>query len=264
MAEAWPFSSVNGRSTALNIYCEPPEFLSPAERRAFEPLAFFGSLPSIEYIEEMLPRPATPNFRPDSQGHRVYISFGTVVRRYYEREALAAYVASGGRALVLLEPEEVPELSADLERFGVKVSRDIVLDANPASQLMGLDESFLVLSEDSWSFHPITDKLHAIVILGITRSVAKGEVTDGFDVRELAHTSSEGWAETSLTDVEKLGPTEGEDRIGEVPVMVAVEGKDPSEVSVAAPVGGGKGLGARKPRLGQRPNVCSTPGQSRL
>jgi ABC-type uncharacterized transport system involved in gliding motility auxiliary subunit len=154
----------------------------------------------------------------------------------HEREAVAAYLASGGRGFVLLEPEMVPELSADLERFGVKVGRDIVLEDSQANQLMGLDPSFLVLSEESWTYHPITDKLHAIVILGITRSVAKAEVTDGLDVRELAKTSPEGWGETSLTDFEKLGPTEGEDRIGEVPVMVAVEVRDPAVIKVAAHV----------------------------
>ena len=93
MPDASPFSYVSGLSTTLNIYCEPPEFLSAAERRAFEPLAFFGSLPSIEYIEEMRPRQVTSQFRPDSRGRRIYISFGTVVWRYFEREALAAMEA---------------------------------------------------------------------------------------------------------------------------------------------------------------------------
>lgn len=154
----------------------------------------------------------------------------------HEREAIAAYLASGGGAFVMIEPATVPDLSADLERFGVKVGNDIVLEDSPASQMMGLDASFLMLSEDSWSYHPITEKLHAIVILGITRSVGKAEVTDGLDVRELARTSPEGWGETSLTDFEKLGPTEGEDRIGDVPVMVAVEVRDPAAIKVAAPV----------------------------
>jgi UDP:flavonoid glycosyltransferase YjiC (YdhE family) len=93
LADATPFAYVDGRSTTLNIYCEPPEFLAAAEREVFEPIMFFGSLPSIEHIEAP-PRNQLPAyFPPGSAGRRVYISFGTVVWRYYEAEALAAMSA---------------------------------------------------------------------------------------------------------------------------------------------------------------------------
>ena len=44
LADASPFSYVSGVSPDLNLYCEPPQFLQPDERRPFEPLAFIGSL----------------------------------------------------------------------------------------------------------------------------------------------------------------------------------------------------------------------------
>src|SRR5207248_2161599 len=40
---ASPFSYVDGLSPHLNVYCEPPQFLTEAERRVFEPVAFYGS-----------------------------------------------------------------------------------------------------------------------------------------------------------------------------------------------------------------------------
>lgn len=90
MPDASPFAYVNSLSETLNIYCEPPDFLTPAERQAFEPIAFFGSLPSIEHIE-MPPRHPRPAYFPaGAGGRRIYVSFGTVVWRYYAAEALAA------------------------------------------------------------------------------------------------------------------------------------------------------------------------------
>jgi MGT family glycosyltransferase len=134
MADASPFSYMHGLSPSLNIYCEPPEFLAEAERRAFEPLAFYGSLPSIEYIEEVRAGPATPQFRPDSQGQRIYISFGTIVWLYFEREALAAMEALADAiaqqpeldALISFGGAEAADTHASrLERPNVRVAKRV-------------------------------------------------------------------------------------------------------------------------------------------
>lgn len=90
MADASPFAYVDGLSTALNIYCEPPEFLSEEERQVFAPIAFFGSLPSIEHIDTPRRNPVPAYFGPDDGRLRLYISFGTVVWRYYAPAAIAA------------------------------------------------------------------------------------------------------------------------------------------------------------------------------
>lgn len=89
LADASPFAYVTGRSRYLNIVCEPPGWLAPAERQAFEPAAFFGSLPSIEEIARRQATPGPPAF-PAGTGEKIYVSFGTVVWRYYAAEALAA------------------------------------------------------------------------------------------------------------------------------------------------------------------------------
>jgi UDP:flavonoid glycosyltransferase YjiC (YdhE family) len=87
---ASPFSYVDGLSPTLNIYCEPPEFLTGEERRVFAPVAFFGSLPSIEHIDTPRRHPVPAYFSGNEGRLRVYISFGTVVWRYYRAEALVA------------------------------------------------------------------------------------------------------------------------------------------------------------------------------
>ena len=85
LADASPFSYVDGLSRDLNVYCEPPQFLDDEARRAFEPVAFFGSLPAD---------PGAPrNGRARPGPLRVYASFGTVVWRYYAPEARAALAA---------------------------------------------------------------------------------------------------------------------------------------------------------------------------
>jgi UDP:flavonoid glycosyltransferase YjiC (YdhE family) len=75
---------MSGLSPFLNVYCEPPAYLTEAERRVFEPVAFYGSLPALAEIEAR-------GVRRDGDGTlRIYASFGTVVWRYWPDEAFAA------------------------------------------------------------------------------------------------------------------------------------------------------------------------------
>jgi len=82
MADASPFSYLDGLSHVLNLYGEPQQFLGDADRAAFEPIAFFGSLaPDLH-----APDPGPSQFRP-KDGPRIYVSFGSVVWRYFPRAA---------------------------------------------------------------------------------------------------------------------------------------------------------------------------------
>ncbi len=87
MSDANPFSYFEMQSPFLNLYSEPSEFLSEADRAVFEPLAFFGSLaPALRESEatdvEVFPR--------SRSGLRIYVSFGTVIWWYYADLATAA------------------------------------------------------------------------------------------------------------------------------------------------------------------------------
>lgn len=152
-----------------------------------------------------------------------------------EREALAAYLAEGGRALLLLEPGLAPGLVAEMPRYGVSVGDDVVLDFDPRNTLLGVDDpSFVVLTGGSLLPHPITRDLSAAIVLGIARSAgALPEPPDGLVVDELLRTSAQAWAETE-PDALQVQPDEGE-RVGHVPVAVAVRVEDPAALGVVAP-----------------------------
>lgn len=90
LAGASPFSYVTGLSATLNVYCEPPQFLVEADRVAFEPVAFYGSLTTIG--DEA--RPARGDGGAAQDGPlALYVSFGTQIWDYRETEALAAIAA---------------------------------------------------------------------------------------------------------------------------------------------------------------------------
>lgn len=113
IADASPFSYVAGLSPFLNVYSEPERYLTPAERRVFEPIAFFGSLPPAAELAKR-DEGADSLFDGDV-GLRIYVSFGTVTWRYYRSQALDALRAissaiarrAGAAALVSLGGAEV-------------------------------------------------------------------------------------------------------------------------------------------------------------
>jgi len=127
LPNASPFTYADCLSPDLNVYCEPPEFLRPEERAAFEPIAFFGSLSSAQ---TQAAAAGDSLFGADAARKlRVYASFGTVVWRYFEAEVLAALEAvceavattDDAAALVSLGGRGTREHAARLARRGVHV-----------------------------------------------------------------------------------------------------------------------------------------------
>ncbi len=90
MADASPFSYVSSLSPYLNIYCEPPEFLDEVERKVFEPIAFYGSLPSSKEMQCNNQGNHMYFGVNSSDRLKVYISFGTVIWRSFTNPALRA------------------------------------------------------------------------------------------------------------------------------------------------------------------------------
>ncbi len=90
--DASPFSFLSGLSPFLNVYCEPSTYLTETERTAFEPVAFYGSLPSLEEIE-VRENGSGPSCFGDSAELNVYVSFGTIVWRHWPDVALRALLS---------------------------------------------------------------------------------------------------------------------------------------------------------------------------
>jgi len=94
LTDASPFSYVTGLSRSLNVCCEPRSFLTASERSVFEPAAFYGSLPVRAATARDLGAPRLRSGRSGNRpARRVLACFGTIVWRYYAREALAVLMS---------------------------------------------------------------------------------------------------------------------------------------------------------------------------
>jgi MGT family glycosyltransferase len=91
--DASPFYWACALSPFLNVYCEPSAYLTEAEQRAFDPVAFYGCLPSTEEIERTRRGPGLSYFSGAATQLKVYVSFGTVTWRYWGTEALDALMS---------------------------------------------------------------------------------------------------------------------------------------------------------------------------
>ena len=147
-----------------------------------------------------------------------------------ETDALKAYLAAGGRTLLLLDIEFAPGsgnrmtglgLDPVLEAYGIRLGDDVVVDPENALPLMG-PETVVVRSFRS---HPVTKLLEGLpVVLPLARSVSvAGKAPDGVTAQVLAETSPEGWGETNLADLETKVERGADDLAGPVPLAVAAE-----------------------------------------
>jgi UDP:flavonoid glycosyltransferase YjiC (YdhE family) len=115
--DASPFCYFTGLSPTLNICCQPPGFLTQAERRIFEPIAFYGCIPAPSGVADSSAREARfPNISPKPL--RVYACFGTIVPRYYSNVALAVLQALSDCVA------DMPEACALISLGGASASKE--------------------------------------------------------------------------------------------------------------------------------------------
>jgi UDP:flavonoid glycosyltransferase YjiC (YdhE family) len=91
MPDASPFSYATGMSRDLNLYGEPPQYLPEDQRQPFQPVVFMGSL--SEQTIGRAPLAISPCGEGAAGKQRIYVSFGTVVWRYYADVARRALEA---------------------------------------------------------------------------------------------------------------------------------------------------------------------------
>lgn len=136
-----------------------------------------------------------------------------------------AYLAAGGRMLLLLDPAFDPTggfldlgLGAWLAARGVSIREDVVIDPVRRLPIYGPETIFT----DSYGAHPIVEPLAGrSVLMPLARSVTRAAtVPDGVEVDELVRTSAEAWGETDLSDLETIGAGD-EDLSGPLALGVA-------------------------------------------
>ena len=124
LEDASPFAYLSPPSPQLNLYCEPPQFLNPADRQFWEPVAFFGSLrevPTTARAEAGQGRYfVTPDASVPGRTLRVYISFGTVIWRYYADTALRTLTTLADAIAGRQDVEAVVSLGGSEPGSGVK------------------------------------------------------------------------------------------------------------------------------------------------
>jgi len=120
-----------------------------------------------------------------------------------EADAIRDYLAGGGRALILLDPNERPRARFDewerlLADFGVAVKHDMVFERNPLSQLTD-DYSMLLVSR--FGAHPIVERGPGVLQMSRVRTVTAREgAPTTATATPLLYSSNMSWAE----DIEAL------------------------------------------------------------
>jgi ABC-type uncharacterized transport system involved in gliding motility auxiliary subunit len=143
----------------------------------------------------------------------------------YELEQIDRYLQEGGRALFMLDPEAAAGVAAFLEKYGVIVGNDYVLDPNPLSQFLGGDYLSPLITDYSPT-HEITREFNFACLMSLVRSTRlKDGLETGIRGEWIARASDESWAETNFALLKnarqaRYDPTS--DLRGPVPVAVAM------------------------------------------
>jgi ABC-type uncharacterized transport system involved in gliding motility auxiliary subunit len=142
-----------------------------------------------------------------------------------ETDALAGYVARAGKALFMVDPFQAPGLTPFLERYGLILGNDVVLDDNPQAQLLGFSAAVPVVGD--YQDHPIVRGFQFATIFPLVRTVSvRDKAPEGVTAQVLARTSNQSW----ITDEKEL-------RSGEVK-RAAAEQRKASPIAAVATVEG--------------------------
>ncbi|MGQ0733722.1 MAG: GldG family protein [Acidobacteriota bacterium] len=170
-----------------------------------------------------------------------------------EIEALKAYVARGGKVMLMLDPPDasrpdVANLRAFLREWAIEVGDDVVVDASGMGQLFGGDASVPVAA--SYPAHPITEGFRVMTAFPLSRSVKTVEGgANGRFAQALVETSGQSWAETDLKSL-TTGKVEfnagSGDRQGPIAIGAAVSAPA-ANPPVNAPESGNASPDAPKP-----------------
>ena len=151
-----PWSYIADPSPWLNIEMEPGEWWTPAEQAALHPVAFFGSAAAAGTI-------IADGRGFDPARLRLYVSFGTVIWRYWQDEALAALgeIAAAVRA--------IPGATAVIGLGGAALSAEVVARLNCAAvRTVGFaDQARELAQADLFITHQGTGSTHEAIAAGV-------------------------------------------------------------------------------------------------
>jgi ABC-type uncharacterized transport system involved in gliding motility auxiliary subunit len=142
-----------------------------------------------------------------------------------EKDRIAQYVASGGRLLILLDPDQQAELDDLLNQWGVEAGKGVLVDLQ--DRLAQGDLTALMVR--TFTEHEITQDFNFAVLFPLSRYLAFHEETGKeWDFVPLARTSARSWAETDMKG-RVVGFNEKEDVQGPLPLAAALTPKKAPE-----------------------------------
>lgn len=121
-----------------------------------------------------------------------------------EMDAINAYVAKGGKVLVMMDPlmkgPAQPLLTQFLADWGIRAGTDVVLDASGMGQMLGTDASVPVAAQ--YPAHPITEGFRVITAYPMARTMAPIEGgSNSHTAQPLVTTSPQSWSEADLASL---------------------------------------------------------------
>lgn len=183
--------------------------------------AFATALRNQNYVVDALPLVETGKIPDDAD----LLIAPSPDRNYLpqEIEQLDAFLASGRRLLMMLEPGSDPQLAKFAARWGIHVGNNVIVDQHtrPFEGIsLGLDTMVA-----SYGDHPSVAPMKERTVFPLARSVAPldPQPENTFAVA-LAFSAPTSWAEyqvSRLFDDSEAAFDEGEDRKGPIPVATA-------------------------------------------
>ncbi len=151
-----------------------------------------------------------------------------------EHAALERYLERGGSLLVLMDPRSGADIGPDLERWGVSLGDDVVVD-----RLQGFFGRAATPFAQEYAAHPITEGLREVTLFHVARSVVPTEAARS-RYTEIVKTSPDAWAERDL----EVFFGEGRAELGEAdlkgPISLAVAGQPVVEAAPSTDSAGRK------------------------
>ncbi|MGH7232796.1 MAG: GldG family protein [Nitrospiraceae bacterium] len=150
-----------------------------------------------------------------------------------EQDRIGRFVESGGRLLLLIDPDTQPDLEPLLRRWGVELGRGVLVDLQ--DRLAQGDLTALMVR--TFTEHEITQDFTFAVLFPVSRHlVFHDEAGKDWDFVPLARTSPRSWAETDLKG-RVVSFNANEDVQGPLPLAAALTPKK------------SPGEGARRPAI---------------
>jgi ABC-type uncharacterized transport system involved in gliding motility auxiliary subunit len=149
-----------------------------------------------------------------------------------EIDSLKNYLDKGGKAFFMIDPPPSANFSELLDKWGIKIDEDIIVDYSGIGRLFGMGPEVPLVSE--YESHAITEKFDVMTFYPMARSVSKKEnVESGISVQTLFKTNPRSWGETDITGMMRTGQVSNDNKDLAGPLSIgAISTKDNTKIVV--------------------------------